>query len=130
MSYRLYIRIKIQEATVKEYIQWMLLYMQKRIVDVQKENTLENLEERVLEYETVGEFLADIRKEFREGGKESVKVAELKELEQGRKTIEKFVQEFRRAARESRYKGRSLVEEFKRGINTTICICQRLMKLE
>jgi len=34
-----------------------------------------------LEYETVGEFLADIRKEFREGGKESVKVAELKELE-------------------------------------------------
>ena len=123
MVYRLYIRIKIQKATVKEYIQWMLLYMQERIVNVQKENTLENLEEGVLEYENVGEFLADIRKEFREGGKESVKVTELKKLEQGRKTIEKFVQEFRRAARESKYKGRLLVEEFKRDINTTICIC-------
>ena len=123
MVYRLYIRIKIQEATVKEYIQWMLLYMQERIVNVQKENTLENLEEGVLEYENVGEFLADIRKEFREGGKESVKVTELKKLEQGRKTIEKFVQEFRRAAKESKYKGRPLVEEFKRDINTTICIC-------
>ena len=123
MVYRLYIRIKIQKATVKEYIQWMLLYMQERIVNVQKENTLENLEKGVLEYENVGEFLADIRKEFREGGKESVKVTELKKLEQGRKTIEKFVQEFRRAAKESKYKGRPLVEEFKRDINTTICIC-------
>ena len=123
MVYRLYIRIKIQEATVKEYIQWMLLYMQERIINVQKENTLENLEKGVLEYENVGEFLADIRKEFREGGKESVKVTELKKLEQGRKTIEKFVQEFRRAAKESKYKGRPLVEEFKRDINTTICIC-------
>jgi len=34
-----------------------------------------------LEYETVEEFLADIRKEFRGGDKESVKIAELKRLE-------------------------------------------------
>jgi len=40
--------------------------------------------------------------------------------------MEEFIQEFRRAARGSRYEGRSLVEEFKRGINATIC--QRLMK--
>jgi len=72
--------------------------------------------------------LADIRKEFRKGDKKSVKVAELKRLEQGKKTMEEFVQEFRRAARRSRYEGRPLVEEFKKGINTTIC--QRLMKSE
>jgi len=35
-------------------------------------------------------------------------------------SMEKFVQEFRRAARESRYENRLLVEEFKRGINATI----------
>jgi len=35
--------------------------------------------------------------------------------------IEEFVQEFRRVARESEYKGRPLVEEFKRRINATIC---------
>ena len=38
------------------------------------------------------------------------------------------MQEFRRAARESSYKRRLLVEEFKRRINATIC--QRLMKSE
>jgi len=32
----------------------------------------------------------------------------------------KFVQEFRRVARESGYKGRLLVEEFKRGMNKAI----------
>ena len=46
-----------------------------------KENVLEDLEEWLLEYETVEEFLAEIRKEFGEGDKESVKVAELRRLE-------------------------------------------------
>ena len=79
---------------------------------------LEDLEGRLLEYKTVGEFLADIRKEFGEGDKEPVKVAELKRLEQREKM---FVQEFRRTAKRSGYKERLLVEEFKKGINVTIC---------
>ena len=49
-----------------------------------------------------------------------MKVAELRKLEQGDKTMEEFIQEFKRAARESRYEGRPLVEEFKRGINGVI----------
>ena len=49
-----------------------------------------------------------------------VKAAELRKLEQGRKTMDEFVQEFKRAARGSGYEGRPLVEEFKRGINETI----------
>ena len=52
---------------------------------------LEDLEAEVLEYETVGEFLVDIRKEFGGGDEESVKVAELKKLEQGGKTVEEYV---------------------------------------
>ena len=40
-----------------------------------------NLEEEELEYELVGEFLAAIKKEFRGGEEELVKVAELKRLE-------------------------------------------------
>ena len=82
-------------AAVEEQIQWILSYIQRELVDIWKENILENLEERLLEYEIVGEFLADIRKDFREEDKESVKVAELKRLEQGGKTMEEFVQEFR-----------------------------------
>ncbi len=41
-----------------------------------------------------------------------MKVAELRRLKEDQKTIEEVVQKFRRAARESRYKRRSLVEEF------------------
>ena len=69
--------------------------------------------DRLLEYETVGKVLADIKKEFGGGDEESVKVAELQRLEQGNKTVEEFVQELRRAARRSGYKGQSLIEEFK-----------------
>ena len=87
---------------------------------------LEDLEGGLLEYKTVEEFLADIRKEFGEGNKESVKVAGLRRLEQGNKMMKKFVQQFRRITRGSRYKGRLLVEEFKREINITIL--QRLME--
>jgi len=79
-----------------------------------------------LEYETVGEFLAYIKKKFGEKDKEMVKVTELKRIEQKGKTIEEFAQEFRRVARDSRYKGRLLVKEFKKGMNGNIC--QRLIK--
>jgi len=48
----------------------------------------------LLEYETVGEFLADIKKEFGERDKKLVKVTKLKRLEQERKTMREFVQEF------------------------------------
>jgi len=44
-----------------------------------------------LKYKTVGEFLADIKKEFRGGERKTVKVAELKIIEQEGKTMEKFV---------------------------------------
>jgi len=97
-------------------------------VDVWKKNILEDLEAGILEYEIVGEFLTDIRKEFGEGDKEAVKVAELKRLEQGGKTMEEFVQEFRRAARRSRYEGRPLIKEFKRGMSRVIR--KKLMEAE
>jgi len=49
-----------------------------------------------------------------------VKAAEMRKLEQGGRTMEEFVQEFKRAVRGSRYEGRLLVEEFKRGMNGVI----------
>jgi len=49
-------------------------------------------------------------------------------LKQEGKMMEEFIQEFRRAARESEYEGRLLVKEFKRGIS--VIIHQRLIELE
>ena len=45
-----------------------------------------------MEYETAEEFLAEIRKEFGRGDEETVKVAELKRLEQEGKIIEELFQ--------------------------------------
>jgi len=52
---------------------------------------MEELETEEIEFDSVGEFLTEIRKEFGGGDKESVKVAELKKIEQGRRTMKKFV---------------------------------------
>jgi len=117
---KLYIRMKMGGAAVEKQIQWVLSYVQGGSADIWKKNILEDLEGGLLEYKTVGEFLADIRKEFEGGDKELVKVAELKRLEQEGKTMEEFVQEFQRAARGSGYEGRPLMEEFKRGMNRAI----------
>ena len=91
--------------------------MQEGSADVWKENMMEDLKRGLLEYKTVGEFLTDIRRKFRRGDEESVKVVELQKLEKGNKTMEEFVQKFRRVARGGRYKGCPLIEEFKQGMS-------------
>ena len=98
----------------------MLSYVQGGAADIWKENVLEELEAVEVEFETVGEFLAEIKKEFGGGEEESVKAAELRKLEQRGRMMEEFVQEFKRTARGSGYEGRPLVEKFKRGINGAI----------
>ena len=89
---------------------------------------MEELEAEEVEYESVEEFLTSLRKEFGGGEEESVKAAELRRMEQGGKTMEEYVQEFKRAARGSGYEGRPLVEEFKREINGGIR--RKLMEAE
>ena len=93
-----------------------------------KENIMEELESGEMEYEIVEEFLMTLKKEFSRREEESVKAAELRKMEQGGRTMEEFVQEFKRAVRGSGYKGRLLMEEFKRGINGGIR--RKLMEAE
>ena len=52
---------------------------------------MEKLETGEIEFESAGEFLVEIKKEFGGGDKKSVKVAELKKIKQGGRTIEEFV---------------------------------------
>ena len=59
----------------------MLSYVQEGSADIWKENMLEELEVEELEFETVGEFLVEIKKKFGGGEEESVKAAELRKLE-------------------------------------------------
>ena len=78
------------------------------------------MESGEVNFKSAGKFLLELKKEFGRGNEESVKVVDLKKIEQGGKMIEEFVQEFKRIARGSGYKGRVLIEEFKRGINGVI----------
>ena len=72
--------------------------------------------------------MAEIKKEFGGGDKESVKVAELKKIKQGGRMMEEFVQDFKRVARGSGYEGCLLIEEFKWGMNGSVR--RKLMEVE
>ena len=125
---RLFLRIKLRGATVEEQVQWVLSYVQRGSIDVWKENVMEELELGEVEYKSAEEFLTSLKKEFGGGEEELVKAAELRRMEQRGKTMEEFVQEFKRAARGSGYEGRPLVEEFKKGMNGGIR--RKLMEVE
>ena len=113
---------------VEEQMQWVLSYVQGGSADVWKENVMEEMEVGEVEYESAEEFLTSLKKEFGGGEEESIKAAELRKMEQGEKTMEEFIQEFKRAARDSGYEGRPLVEKFKRGVNGGIW--RKLMEAE
>ena len=68
-----------------------------------RNDLIEDLESGSLSYTIIGEFLSDLKKKFGREDNKTIKVAELKKVEQGGKIIEDFVQKFRRAARESEY---------------------------
>jgi len=125
---RLFLRMKMRGSMVEEQVQWVLSYVQGGLADVWKENIMEELESGEVEYESAEEFLTSLKKEFGGGEEELIKAAELRKLEQGGRTMEEFVQEFKRVARESGYEGRPLVEEFKRGMNGGIW--RKLMEVE
>ena len=125
---KLYVKIKLREATLEEQIQQVLSYIQGELADIQKENILEELEVGEFEFELVGEFLTEIRKEFGERNKELIKIAKLKRIEQGGRMIEEFVQDFKRVARESSYEGCPLIKEFKQDMNGSIR--RKLMEAE
>lgn len=120
MAYKLYIKIRMRDILVEKQIQWILLYIQRVLVNIWKENILKDLESKSLECVIVGKFLMDLKKKFSSRDNKTIKVAELKKVKQESRTIKEFVQKFRRVARESKYKERLLIKEFKRRMNRVI----------
>ena len=118
----------MRDAMVEEQVFWILSHVQEGIVDIWKENVIEELEAGEMEYKMVEELLTVLKKEFGEGEEEAVKAAELRKLEQGGRMMEEFMQKFKWAARGSGYEGRPLVEEFKREMNGGIR--RKLMEVE
>ena len=88
---RLYIRTRLKNTSVKEQIQWVLSYIQRDLADIWEDNIMKNLENESLEFPIVEQFLADLKQEFGNRDNELVKIAELKKVKQGSKTIEMFI---------------------------------------
>jgi len=96
---KIYIKNKLRGETVEGQVQWALSYVQGGLADVWKENLMEELESGEMKYESIEEFFTSLKKKFGGGEEEAVKAAELRRIEQGGKTIEEYVQEFKRIAR-------------------------------
>ena len=128
MICRLYLRIMMKGVLVRKQIQQILLYVQRVLADMQKKNLLKDLESEKIEFKLTEEFLMKLKRKFGGEDEELVKVTKLKKVEQREKTIEEFVQKFKRAANKSEYKVRVLVKEFKRKMNSVIK--RKLMETE
>jgi len=53
---KLYMRMRLRESSVEEQIQWILSYVQGRSADIWKENVMEELETKEIEFESAGNF--------------------------------------------------------------------------
>ena len=72
------------------------------------------------EIESAEQLFAKIRNNFGETSEEERKIEQLRTIKQGGRTCDEYVQEFKKVARRSSYKGRPLIEEFKQGLNGAI----------
>jgi len=81
---------------------------------------LDELAKGESEVNTVEKLFTKIRNNFGEMLKEERKIEQLWTIEQGGRTYDEYVQEFKKVARGSGYMGRPLIEEFKRGLNKAI----------
>jgi len=116
----IYIRMKIREKAAMTQIAWVLLYVQRGVAEAWKDNLLDKLAKKELEVKTAEQLFSKIRNDFGEISEEERKIEQLRTIEQGGRTCDKYIQEFKKVARRSGYKGQLPIEEFKRGLNRAI----------
>jgi len=80
----LYINMRMKGSNEKEKILWVLTYIQGGVVEIWKENILEERRQGLSLVKTVEELFTKMREEFGEFDKESRKIDKLRLLEQGR----------------------------------------------
>jgi len=116
----LYIRIKMTEEAAATQVAWVLSYIQEGIAEAWKDNLLDELAKGESEVELAEQLFTKIRNDFGEISEEKKKIEQLRTIEQGGRTCNKYVQEFKKVARGSGYEGRPLIEEFKQRLNGAI----------
>jgi len=116
----LYIRMKMAEEVAATQVAWVLSYVQGGVAEAWKDNLLDELAKGESEVESAEQLFTKIRDDFGETSEEERKIEQLRTIEQGGRTYNEYVQEFKKVARGSGYEGRPLIKEFKRGLNRSI----------
>ncbi|EKM76932.1 hypothetical protein AGABI1DRAFT_23090, partial [Agaricus bisporus var. burnettii JB137-S8] len=118
---KIYLSLKMVGRLQGDQITWILSYVQGGAAESWKENIMEMIENGEDEAPSVTEELFDsLRNNFGDADEESTAVGKLRLIEQGSKSAEEHVQEFKRIARDSGYEGQALIEEFKRSLSERI----------
>jgi len=94
--------------------------VQGRVAEAWKDNLLDELAKKESEIEIVEVLFKKIRDEFGEISEKERKIEQLRTIEQGGRTCDEYMQEFKKVTRRSSYKRRPLIKEFKRGLNGAI----------
>jgi len=116
----IYIRMKMLEEAATTQVAWVLSYVQGGIAEAWKDNLMDKLVKEESEVESVEQLFTKIRNDFGETSEEERKIEQLWTIEQGGRTCDEYVQEFKKVTRGSGYERRPLIEEFKRGLNGVI----------
>jgi len=117
---RLYLRMKMTDKAATTQVAWVLSHMQGGVAEAWKDNLLDELVKRESEVDTVEKLFTKIRNDFGEMSEKERKIEQLRTIEQGERTCDEYVQEFKKVTRGSSYEERPLIEEFKRGLNRAI----------
>ena len=117
---RIYIRMKMTEEAVTTQVAWVLLYIQGRVAEAWKDNLLDKLAKGESEVKIAEQLFSKMKNDFGETSEKERKIEQLRTIEQGERTCDEYVQEFKKVARGSGYEGQSLIKEFKRGLNRAI----------
>jgi len=94
--------------------------VQEGVAEAWKDNLLDELSKGESEVELAEQLFTKIRNDFGEMLEEERKIEQLWTIEQGERTCNEYVQEFKKVARGSGYERRPFIEEFKRGLNEAI----------
>jgi len=108
------------EEVATTQVAWVLSYVQGGVAEAWKDNLLDELAKGESEVEAAEQLFSKIRNDFGEASEKERKIEQLWTIEQGGRTCNEYVQEFKKVARGSNYEGRPLIEKFKRGLNGTI----------
>jgi len=105
--------MKMTEEVAATQVAWVLSYVQGGIAEAWKDNLLDELAKEESEVESAEQLFAKIRDDFGETLEKERKTEQLRTIEQGGRTCDEYVQEFKKVARGSSYERRPLIEEFK-----------------